>query len=168
MYDPNRTAKLYLVIYSNGILTYSLAVCNKKVGAVINCVDSTRMFLGDTRFLRDIVIGYNICSIEISASQGAKLLRSGLCSGKVLNKTPTYCVLRIKSNKFFRINSICYGTIGTLSIAKNNLNKEFKYAKFNIFRGRRPCVRGVAKNPIDHPHGGGQGKTSGGRPSVTP
>jgi len=78
------------------------------------------------------------------------------------------CIIRSKAGKSFKINLKCYGTSGIiLASILSNLNN-FEFAKFNIRRGRRPIVRGVAKNPIDHPHGGGQGKTSGGRPSVTP
>jgi large subunit ribosomal protein L2 len=111
--------------------------------------------------------GYYICCIEVQKYCGGQLLRTGNSSGRILAVFPTYSIIKLKSKKFFKGQSFCCGTYGIIFSIKQTL-KNKRLSRINISQGKRPVVRGVAKNPIDHPHGGGQGKTSGGRPSVTP
>jgi len=111
-----------------------------------------------------------LCCCTIINYKPGQLIRAGGCFGLLISKMSNICSIRFKSDKFFLIKSYCLGTIGILMDKRRFflIKKKFKGAKYNIYKGVRPHVRGVAKNPIDHPHGGGQGKTSGGRTSVTP
>jgi len=107
--------------------------------------------------------------LELQDNKNMQFLRTGHIFSILLSKSLHFGILKLKARRFFLCSLTKIGLIGKI-LAKNALKylPNFKYARFNIRKGRRPCVRGVAKNPIDHPHGGGQGKTSGGRPSVTP
>jgi len=117
-----------------------------------------------------ITAGTLISNLECVPFHGAQILRSGNTFCRLLTKIKNYSILKLKSKKFFKLSLNCCGTIGIIYSSKIQQDQKLinRFAKFNIYKGRRPCVRGVAKNPIDHPHGGGQGKTSGGRTSVTP
>jgi large subunit ribosomal protein L2 len=142
---------------------------NKKLGTFIyNCSD-TKSLLGEARFLYNIKAGSKICCLELQYKHNMQFLRTGYAFSILLLKSLKFGVLKLKAHRFFLCSLSRVGLLGKI-VAKNSLLclPNFKYARFNIRKGRRPCVRGVAKNPIDHPHGGGQGKTSGGRPSVTP
>lgn len=166
IYDANRTAALHLIIYTNGILAYNLAISNKKVGAIITTTSTDKCGVGNSTTILLMKTGFPICCIEITKYVGAQFLLSGNCFGKLLSKTENYGLLKLKNKRFFRCSLKGFGVYGVVYSIKQLIATK-KLARFNIYNGRRPHVRGVAKNPIDHPHGGGQGKTSGGRPSVS-
>lgn len=166
-YDPNRNGLLAFVVYSNGLSSYIVATSLMKVGTRILAADYSSISDGNTLSLKNIPTGVKISNIEISKNCGAQYARAAGAYAKIISKTNKYAIIHLRSGVMRRVLLSCIATIGQVS----NFNYMFK--KFNKagnlrHLGWRPIVRGVAMNPIDHPHGGGQGKTSGGRPSVTP
>lgn len=169
IYDPNRSAGVHLILYSNGILTFALAIQNKKIGTCLWAdyrFGSSRLSIGTTNYAFKLITGLPVFCIEVGFFTRGQLLRAGGSFGKFVTTTSENCIIKLKTKKFCKIKHECCGTYGIPFLIKF-LRLNSKLAKLNIYKGKRPNVRGVAKNPIDHPHGGGQGKTSGGRPSVT-
>lgn len=166
-YDPLRSSLIALICYSNGILSYILAPEGINVGDSVISREAINYTSGNATLLSNIPIGIKIHCVELEPNKGGQLIRSAGSFCTIVSKSSFYVVLKLKSGELRKVNSCCMATVGAVS------NFEFAFRKFlkaGYFRqkGWRPVVRGVAMNPIDHPHGGGQGKTSGGRPSVSP
>jgi large subunit ribosomal protein L2 len=162
-YDPNRSAHLARVVTSKGKECYIIAPENLAVGMSIFSGGATDIKLGNSLRIKDIPVGTFVHNIEIKPGKGAEFIRSAGCKGQLLQKTEKYCKVRLPSGEHYVIPSSCYATIGTISNSEHQ-NKVIGKAGRSRWLSRRPIVR----NPVDHPHGGGEGKTSGGRPSVTP
>lgn len=168
-YDANRTALVSLVAYTNGLFCYTLSSNPLIASAVLNSntLASYENRLGYCANLNFIRPGILLNSIEILPLAGAKYTRAGSMSAKLVSTADGYSIVKLRSRFLLRITNLCVGVVGVLLSRLNFVNSTFN-AGWRRRLGWRPCVRGVAMNPIDHPHGGGQGKTSGGRPSVTP
>lgn len=166
-YDPNRSARVVLVSYPNGLLTYILAPAGCFPGFVFYSGFDAIFKVGTRLYFWQIPLGTRIYNIEGLPNLSGIYARSAGVFGVILRKTSNYVVIRLPSKELKMFSLLCLATIGQVS----NLSHRFtsiKKAGVSRLLGRRPVVRGVAKNPVDHPHGGGEGKTSGGRPSSTP
>jgi len=166
-YDPTRNAFLALILYSNGIIVYIIAPDKLVVGDRIINKEHNFIFPGNTTILANIPIGSRIHNLEFFSNRGAQLTRSAGSYSVIVSKLNNWCVVRLKSSELRLLPNRTLATHGSVSNFQYIFQK-FKFAGYYRRKGWRPHVRGVAMNPIDHPHGGGQGKTSGGRPSVTP
>lgn len=168
-YDPNRTANIAAILgATKNDMFYILAPENLKIGDTISSGPKSNISVGNSLPLSEIPIGSIIHNISLQEQGPAKLTRSAGTSSQLLQKTKGgYGKIRLSSGQHYNIPLKAYATLGSVS---NYDHKNVKYGKAGRLRwlNRRPKVRGVAKNPVDHPHGGGEGKTSGGRPSVTP
>lgn len=166
-YDPNRTSLIALLSYSNGTASYILAPYGLKPGDIIYSGFNANFSLGNVFYLWQIPLTTLIHNIELYPGKGGQIARAAGSFAKIIRKDSKYAVLLLKSGeeRIFDLN--CLATIGRVSNAQHNLI-DLKKAGRSRWKGRRPVVRGVVKNPVDHPHGGGEGKTSGGRPSVSP
>ena len=162
-YDPNRTAYIALVEYQDGEKRYILAPDGLKVGAEILSGDNATPSVGHTMFLRDIPLGAAIHAVELYPGRGASMARSAGTSMTLMNREGRYVVVKLPSGEVRRILSTCKATIGTVSNPDHGLQVVGKAGR-NRWLGKRPRVRGVAMNPVDHPMGGGEGKASGGHP----
>lgn len=167
-YDPKRTSFIALVKDDCGKLFYTLALNGLNVGDKISYGSDIDIRTGNTLPLLNIPVGTVINNIEIIPGKGGQLVRSAGCSSQLIQKREDgYVLIRLPSGEIRMVLGKCNATIGTISNIDNK-NKIMGKAGRSRWMGRRPIVRGVAMNPVDHPHGGGEGKTSGGRPSVTP
>ncbi len=167
-YDPNRTAFIALVVYKDGEKRYIIAPSGLKVGDTVFSGESAPISVGNTLPLKNIPLGTVVHCVEIKPGKGAQLLRSAGSGGQVLgNEGSTYILIKLRSGEVRKILNTCRATIGEVSNSEHSLRSLGK-AGANRHRGIRPTVRGVAMNPVDHPHGGGEGRTSGGRHPVTP
>ena len=166
-YDPNRSAHIALVLYKDGERRYILAPEGLKVGDTIESGPSLSIATGNCLPLKDIPLGTIVNCVEIFPGKGAQIVRSAGASAQILAMEGRYTTLRLRSGEVRRFLSDCRATIGAVSNSEHALRSLGK-AGAKRWLGRRPKVRGVAMNPIDHPHGGGEGKTSGGRHPVTP
>ena len=166
-YDPNRSAHIALVLYKDGERRYIIAPKKLSVGDDIISGDQVSLSTGNSMPLLNIPIGTVVHCIEMKPGKGAQIARSAGSSAQLLAREGNYATLRLKSGEVRKILTSCRATIGEVGHSENNLRKLGK-AGANRWRGVRPTVRGVAMNPIDHPHGGGEGKTSGGRHPVSP
>ena len=165
-YDPNRTANIALVEH-DGNFSYIIAPKNLKANDVVQSGDDVDFVVGNTTSLANIPEGTIIHNVEIVPGKGGQLARSAGCSVQLSSKNSGYAFLKLPSGTFRKVKLECKATIGVVS---NTDHKNISYGKAGVRRnlGRRPHVRGVVMNPVDHPHGGGEGKTSGGRHPVTP
>lgn len=167
-YDPNRNSLISLVVYSNGIMCYLIHINNLTVGdSVCSINNSSNLKLGYSTFIKNIPIGVRINQLELFKGQGSQMVHSAGMFAVIINKANGIAVIKLPSGELRKFQESNLATIGSIS------NFQFIYrifgkAGYYRLKGWRPIVRGVAMNPIDHPHGGGQGKTSGGRSSVTP
>ena len=166
-YDPNRSARIALVIYSDGERRYIIAPKGLKQGQVIESGENAAVKVGNTLPLKNIPLGVTVHCIEMRAGKGAQLARSAGAGVQLLAREGQYASLRLRSGEVRKVLVECRATIGEVSNAEHNLRSLGK-AGAKRWRGVRPTVRGVAMNPVDHPHGGGEGRTSGGRHPVTP
>jgi large subunit ribosomal protein L2 len=166
-YDPNRTARIALLQYRDGEKRYIVAPAGLRVGDEIVSGKGVEIKVGNALPLSDMPLGTFIHNIELRPGQGAKLVRSAGASAQLIAKEEMYAQVKLSSGEVRFIPSNCRATIGQVS---NPDHENISYGKAGRIRwfGRRPIVRGVAMNPIDHPLGGGEGKASGGRPSCTP
>ena len=166
-YDPNRTARIALVAYTDGSKAYVLAPDKLAVGDAIVAGADADIKVGNTLPLRNIPLGTVIHNVELRPGQGGRLVRSAGTLAQLVAKEGRHAQVKLPSGEVRMIPLQCRATIGQVG----NLEQEnVVYGKAGRvrWRGRRPHVRGVAMNPVDHPHGGGEGKTSGGRHPVTP
>ena len=167
-YDPNRSAFISLVKYQDGERRYILAPMNLKVSqAVVTSTKQVDILPGNAMPLRFIPLGTVIHNIEMRRNKGGQLVRSAGSSAQVLAKEGNYAQIRMPSSEIRKIHLDCYATVGQVSNADHQ-NISIGKAGRNRWKGRRPTVRGTAMNPIDHPHGGGEGKAKGGRNPVSP
>jgi large subunit ribosomal protein L2 len=166
-YDPNRTAYLALVSYENGFISYILAADALKEGLLLSSGKEAGLNVGDSKYLQEIGIGYIVHNIEMCPKYGGSIGRAAGTGLKLLRKKAGYVYSRMPSGEVRLLSDNVGATIGKVSHANSKFQVLHKAGE-NRWRGLRPNVRGVAKNPVDHPHGGGQGKTKGGRCSVSP
>lgn len=166
-YDPNRNNLLNLIVYTTGIFSYNMSLQNMKVGDKIINKGIYFNKLGYSTNLSKININVKINSIELYYLKGAQYVRSAGLYAIIVKRLKNFVLLKFKNKRYIKISSMNIATIGSISFFEY-MFIVFKKAGYFRNKGWRSVVRGVAKNPIDHPHGGGQGKTSGGRPSVTP
>jgi len=166
-YDPNRTAHIALLLYRDGERRYVIAPRNLKAGDEVVSGETAPIKEGNTLPLRNIPLGAVVHCIEMKPGKGAQLARSAGAAVQLVAKEGQYATLRLRSGEMRKVLSDCRATIGEVSNTEHNLRSLGK-AGAKRWRGIRPTVRGVAMNPVDHPHGGGEGRTSGGRHPVTP
>ena len=166
-YDPNRSAYVALIKYEDGIMNYIIAPNNIKIGDEIVSGRNKEIKIGNCMPLSDIPEGTNIHNIELSPNSGGKLVRSAGSSAQISGIDENYCIIKLVSGEIRKIISTARATIGSVS---NSDHQNIKIGKAgrNRWKGIRPQTRGVVMNPVDHPHGGGEGKTSGGRDPVSP
>lgn len=166
-YDPNRSARIALVAYLDGEKRYIIAPTGLKVGDKVESGTEADIKLGNAKMLKDMPVGTVIHNVEMRPGKGGQLARSAGTYAQLLAKEGTYCHVRMPSGEIRLIKAECKATIGQVS---NQEHENIKIGKAgrSRWKGVRPTVRGVAMNPIDHPHGGGEGRTSGGRHPVTP
>ncbi len=162
-YDPTRTARIALLFYKDGEKRYIIAPNGIKVGQEILSGKDAAPEVGNTLFLSDIPLGTVIHNIELRPNQGAKLARSAGSYAQLTAKDGKFVVVKLPSGETRLILSTCRATIGTVSNSEHMLERSGKAGK-SRWLGRRPRVRGVVMNPIDHPMGGGEGRNSGGHP----
>ncbi|MDR0517739.1 MAG: 50S ribosomal protein L2 [Fibromonadaceae bacterium] len=166
-YDPNRSAYIALVKYANGSRAYILAPQGIKVGDTLNSGSGVEYKVGNTMPLKDIPLNAQIYNIELKPGHGGQLARSAGTSAELVSKDEKYCQVRLPSGEVRLILSVCMATIGQTSNTDHN-NEVSGSAGRSRWLGIRPSVRGVVMNPIDHPLGGGEGRTSGGRHPCSP
>lgn len=166
-YDPNRSANLALLCYVDGERRYIVAPKGLTVGTQVVSGSEAPIKPGNALPLRNIPVGTTVHCIEMVPGKGAQLARAAGTSVQLLAREGSYAQLRLRSGEIRRVHVECRATIGEVGNEENNLRSIGK-AGAQRWRGIRPTVRGVAMNPIDHPHGGGEGKTAAGRDPVSP
>ena len=166
-YDPKRNSLIALIVYSNGIMSYILAPEGLLIGDCIFAKENIVLKPGNSTFLYNIPIGLKINSIELIENKGSQLIRAAGSYATIISKFQNTVILKLKSGELRKIHSKCMATIGPVSNFQY-IYRNFRKAGFYRLKGWLPVVRGVAMNPVEQPPGGGLGKTSGGRPSVTP
>ena len=166
-YDPNRSAYVALIKYEDGVMNYIIAPNKIKIGDEIISGRNKKIQIGNCMQLSDIPTGTDIHNIELQPNSGAKLVRSAGASAQISGTDDNYCIIKLNSGEIRKIINTARATIGSVS---NNDHQNIKIGKAgrNRWKGIRPQSRGVVMNPVDHPHGGGEGKTSGGRDPVSP
>lgn len=166
-YDPNRSAHIALVLYADGERRYIIAPGGLKVNDEVSSGVDVTIRPGSALPLSNIPVGTQIHCVELKPGKGAQLARSAGASVQLVAREGAYATLRLRSGEMRKVPVECRATIGEVSNSEHNL-RSLGSAGAVRRRGIRPTVRGVAMNPIDHPHGGGEGKTSGGRHPVSP
>lgn len=166
-YDPNRSANIALVLYADGERRYIIAPNGLKVGDAIRSGGESPIKVGNCLPLATIPIGSVIHCVELKPKKGAQLARSAGASVQLIAREGIYATVRLRSGEMRKVLAECRAVIGEVGNAEHNL-RSLGTAGASRRRGIRPTVRGVAMNPVDHPHGGGEGKTSGGRHPVSP
>lgn len=166
-YDPNRSAHLALVVYADGERRYILAPKRVQVGDQIQSGSDAPIKPGNALPIRSIPVGTQVHCVEMKPGKGGQIARSAGGSVQLVAREGHYATLRLRSGEMRKIHVECRATIGEVGHDEHNLRKLGK-AGATRWRGKRPTVRGVAMNPVDHPHGGGEGRSSGGRHPVTP
>lgn len=166
-YDPNRSARIALIHYVDGDKRFVLCPDGLQVGAAVVAGAEAPIKPGNTLALRDIPVGEMVHNVETLPGSGGKLVRSAGASAQLVAKAGKYALLRMPSGEERKLLLTCRASIGPVGNAER-FNRSLGKAGVNRWLGRRPKVRGVAMNPVDHPHGGGEGKTSGGRHPVSP
>jgi len=166
-YDPNRSAYVALIKYEDNVMNYIIAPSNITIGDEIISGKNKEIKIGNCMPLSDIPAGTDIHNIELSPGGGGKLVRSAGSSAQISGMDENYCIIKLKSGEVRKVINTARATIGVVS---NSDHQNIKIGKAgrNRWKGKRPQTRGVAMNPVDHPHGGGEGKTSGGRSPVSP
>ena len=166
-YDPNRSAFIALISYEDGEKAYILAPQRLKVGDKVISSEKADIKPGNAMPLKSMPVGTIIHNVELRAGKGGQLVRSAGCYAQLVGKDAGYAQLKLSSGELRIVREECLATVGAVSNADNQ-NKSLGKAGRNRWLGNRPVSRGVAMNPVDHPHGGGEGRTSGGRHPVTP
>lgn len=162
-YDPNRTAFIALLNYTDGEKRYIIAPQGLQVGATVVSGPEAAPEIGNALPMKNMPLGTMIHNIEMQPGQGGKLVRSAGASAQLANKEEKYAVLKMPSGELRKVLINCYATVGVVSNSDHNLEQAGK-AGVNRWKGIRPRNRGVAMNPVDHPMGGGEGRASGGHP----
>ncbi len=166
-YDPNRSAHLALVKYADGERRYILAPKGVEAGTPVVSGEDAPIKPGNALPLKSIPVGTMVHNIEMKPGKGGQLVRSAGGAAQLAAREGAYATVRLRSGEARRVHVECRATIGEVGHGEHNLRKLGK-AGAKRWRGVRPTVRGVAMNPVDHPHGGGEGRTSGGRHPVSP
>lgn len=166
-YDPNRSAHIALLLYADGERRYIIAPKGLKVGDIVSSGTDVSIRIGNSLPLKNIPVGTVVHCVELKPGKGAQLARSAGASIQFLGREGSYALMRLRSGETRKVLAECRATIGEVGNSENSLRKLGK-AGAKRWRGIRPTVRGVAMNPVDHPHGGGEGRTSGGRDPVSP
>lgn len=166
-YDPNRTSNIALLLFADGERRYIIAAQGMKQGDELMSGADAPIKAGNCLPLRNIPVGSVVHCIEMKPGKGAQMIRSAGTSAQLVAREGAYATLRLRSGEMRKVLSACRATLGSVSNSEHNLRKLGK-AGASRWRGVRPTVRGVAMNPVDHPHGGGEGRTSGGRHPVSP
>jgi large subunit ribosomal protein L2 len=166
-YDPNRTALIALLVYKDGERRYIIAPSTLETGHQVVSGEESAIEVGNALPLKNIPLGTTIHCVELKPARGAQMLRSAGCSGQIVAKEGAYATLKLRSGEMRKVLLTCRATIGEVSNSEHSLRVLGK-AGAKRWRGVRPTVRGVAMNPVDHPHGGGEGKTSAGRHPCSP
>jgi large subunit ribosomal protein L2 len=166
-YDPNRSARLALLVYTDGEKRYILHPKGMSQGDTVVSGPGSDARTGNALPLGEIPLGTMVHCVELKIGKGAQIARSAGAHAEIVAKEGAYVTLRLGSTEMRRVHSRCLATIGEVGNAEHELLSVGKAGK-NRWLGRRPHVRGVAKNPVDHPLGGGEGKSSGGRPPTSP
>ena len=166
-YDPNRTAFIALIKYGNGDLSYILAPQRLAVGDTVTAGENVDVKPGNAMPLASIPVGTIVHNVEMKIGKGGQLARSAGTYVQIVGRDQDYCILRLKSGEQRFVHGRCYATVGAVS-NPDHMNISIGKAGRNRWKGRMPHNRGVTMNPVDHPHGGGEGRTSGGRHPVSP
>ncbi len=166
-YDPNRSAHLALLVYADGERSYILAPRGLQPGSSVISGRESPIKPGNCLPLRNIPVGSQVHCVELKPRKGGQIARSAGATVQVVAREGLYATLRLRSGEMRKVHIDCRATIGEVGHGEHNLRKLGK-AGAKRWRGTRPTVRGVAMNPVDHPHGGGEGRTAGGRHPVTP
>ena len=166
-YDPNRSARIALLVYADGEKRYILHPKGLSQGDTVVSGPGADVRLGNALPLQEIPLGTTVHNVELKIGKGGQMIRSAGSSAQVVAKEGDYVTLRLRSSEMRRVNGRCLATIGEVGNSEHELISMGKAGKTR-WLGQRSKVRGVAKNPVDHPLGGGEGKTSGGRPPVSP
>lgn len=166
-YDPNRTANIALVLYKDGERKYIIAPKGVVAGQEIVSSESAAVKPGNCMPLRNMPLGSVVHCVELKPGKGAQMARSAGTSAQLVAKEGAHVTLRLRSGEMRKVLADCKAVIGEVSNSEHNLRSLGK-AGASRWRGVRPTVRGVVMNPVDHPHGGGEGRTSGGRHPVSP
>ena len=166
-YDPNRSAHIALLLYADGERRYILAPRGVKAGAEVRNGSDAPIKPGNAMPLRNIPVGTVVHNIEMKPGKGGQIARSAGSSVQLVARDGEHATLRLRSGEMRKVLSGCMATIGEVGNVEHNLRSLGK-AGATRWRGVRPTVRGVAMNPVDHPHGGGEGRTAGGRHPVSP
>ena len=166
-YDPNRSAHIALIKYADGERRYILAPKGVEAGTPILSGEEAPIKPGNALPLKSIPVGTQVHNIEMKPGKGGQLVRSAGGTAQLAAREGAYATIRLRSGEMRKIHVDCRATVGEVGHGEHNLRK-FGKAGAKRWRGVRPTVRGVAMNPVDHPHGGGEGRTSGGRHPVTP
>jgi large subunit ribosomal protein L2 len=166
-YDPNRTAFIALLKYKDGTLAYILAPQRLAVGDTVISGDKVDVKPGNTMPLAAMPVGTIVHNIEMKPGKGGQIARSAGTFAQYLGRDSGYAIVRLNSDEVRRVPLSCRATVGAVS-NPDHMNEVIGKAGRNVWKGKRPSVRGTAMNPIDHPHGGGEGRTKGGRHPVTP
>lgn len=168
-YDPHRTAFIALIEYTDGVLSYILAPHKMAIGDKVMSSDTNiaEIKLGNAMSIKNIPVGTLIHNIELKPKAGAQVARAAGAYAQIISKDSDFVLVRLRSGEIRRVPVLCMATIGVVSNLDNQ-NTVVGKAGRSRQKGIRPSVRGVVMNPVDHPHGGGEGKTSGGRHPVTP
>ena len=166
-YDPNRSAHIALLAYADGERRYILAPKGLRPGEELMSGRESPIKIGNALPIRNIPLGTQVHNIELKPRKGGQIARSAGGSAQIVAREGAYATLRLRSGEMRRVHINCRATIGEVGHNEHNLRKLGK-AGAKRWRGMRPTVRGVAMNPVDHPHGGGEGRSSGGRHPVTP
>lgn len=166
-YDPNRSARIALLHYADGEKRYILAPDSLQVGSIIQSGPTAEIRPGNALPLNKIPDGTIIHNVELVPGQGGRIARSAGTSVQLMAKEKGYATLRMPSGEMRMVNAQCKATVGEVGNSEHELVSIGKAGR-NRWKGKRPKVRGVAMNPVDHPLGGGEGKSSGGRPPTTP
>ena len=166
-YDPNRTAHIALIKYADGERRYIIAPNGLAAGDRVSSGVEAPIAVGNAMPLRNIPVGSTVHCIELKIGKGAQIARSAGTGAQLVAREGEYATLRLRSGEMRKVHADCRATLGSAGNSEHNLRKLGK-AGATRWRGVRPTVRGVVMNPVDHPHGGGEGRTSGGRHPVSP
>ena len=166
-YDPNRSALIALLLYADGVRTYIIAPNKVKAGDTLVSGDDAAIKVGNCLPLRNVPLGSTVHCVELKPGKGAQVARSAGTSLQLVAREGAYATLRLRSGEMRKVLSDCRAVLGEVSNSEHSLRQLGK-AGAKRWRGVRPTVRGVAMNPVDHPHGGGEGRPSGGRHPVSP
>ena len=166
-YDPNRSAHIALILYLDGERSYIIAPRGLKAGDRVVSGSDAPISLGNCMPLRNVPLGTTVHCVELKHGKGAQIARAAGAAAQLVAREGQFATLRLRSGEMRKVPSDCRGVIGEVGNAEHSLRSLGK-AGASRWRGVRPTVRGVAMNPVDHPHGGGEGRTSGGRHPVSP